>query len=125
VKGVRAIAEEIELPYDRTTSDDEIARRALDILHWDTRVPDGVIGIRLQDQVRRLQGHVKTHEPHPIGIVKRIDDGGEFGFIETSDGRKIYFHKHSVLDGAFSRLEPVSLSDSPKRWAKRARRRAP
>jgi len=61
---------------------------------------------RLQDQVRRLQGHVKAHEPHPIGIVKRIDDGGEFGFIETSDGREIYFHKHSVLDGAFSRLAP-------------------
>src|SRR6516225_7440021 len=46
VKGVRAIAEEIEvrLPYDHKTTDDEIASRALDVLHWDTRVPDGVVG---------------------------------------------------------------------------------
>jgi cold shock CspA family protein len=61
---------------------------------------------RLQDQVRRLQGHVKAHEIHPIGTVKQVDVDGEFGFIETSDGREIYFHKHSVLDEGFSRLVP-------------------
>jgi cold shock CspA family protein/ribosome-associated translation inhibitor RaiA len=59
---------------------------------------------RLQDQVRRLQGQVKTHEAQPIGIVKRLDPGGEFGFLETPDGREIYFHKNSVLNGAFSSL---------------------
>jgi osmotically-inducible protein OsmY len=60
VKGVRAIAEEIEirLPHDKKTSDDEIARRALDILHWDTRVPDGVIGIKVQDGTVTLAGTV-------------------------------------------------------------------
>jgi cold shock CspA family protein len=34
----------------------------------------------------------------------RLDPSGEFGFLESSDGRKIYFHRNSVLDGAFSRL---------------------
>ncbi len=52
---------------------------------------------KLQDHVRRLQGQVKRHEGQPIGTVVRIDPTGEFGFIESSDGREIYFHRHSVL----------------------------
>jgi cold shock CspA family protein len=57
---------------------------------------------RLQDQVRRLQGHVKTHEAQPIGTVTQIND--DFGFLQSVDGREIYFHKNSVLDG-LSRLK--------------------
>ena len=59
---------------------------------------------QLQDSVRELQGQVKHHEGSPIGTVVRLDPSGEFGFIETSDGREIYFHQNSVLDGAFSHL---------------------
>jgi cold shock CspA family protein len=59
---------------------------------------------RLQDHVRRMQGQVKTHEAQPIGTVIRLDPTGEFGFLGTADSREIYFHKNSVLDGAFSRL---------------------
>ena len=59
---------------------------------------------RLQDHVRRLQGQVKQHEGQPIGTVVRLDPSGEFGFLESGDGREIYFHRNSVLDGAFSRL---------------------
>lgn len=60
---------------------------------------------RLQDHVRKLQGEVKQHEEQPIGTVRRLDASGGFGFLETGDGREIYFHRNSVLDGAFSRLE--------------------
>jgi len=59
---------------------------------------------QLQDQVRRAQGQVKHHDGLPIGTVVRIDPSGEFGFLETSDGQDVYFHRNSVLDGAFSRL---------------------
>jgi cold shock CspA family protein len=59
---------------------------------------------QLQDQVRELQGQVKHHEGSPIGTVERLDPSGEFGFIETSDGGEIYFHRNSVLDDAFSSL---------------------
>jgi osmotically-inducible protein OsmY len=40
IKGVRAIADEIQVRYpsDRKTSDEEIAGRALGILGWDTMV---------------------------------------------------------------------------------------
>ena len=61
---------------------------------------------QLQDRVRRLQRQVKHHEPQPRGKVARIDPSGEFGFIETPDGREVYFHRNSVLDGAFRKLEP-------------------
>lgn len=61
---------------------------------------------QLQDRVRRLQRQVKYHEPAPAGRVTRIDGSGEFGFIATSDGREIYFHRNSVLNDGFARLKP-------------------
>ena len=59
---------------------------------------------QLQDHVRRLQGQVKQHESQPMGTVKNLDASGEFGFLEAADGHEVYFHRNSVLDGAFSRL---------------------
>jgi SHS2 domain-containing protein/cold shock CspA family protein len=59
---------------------------------------------QLQDHVRQLQGQVKQHESQPIGTVTKFDPSGEFGFLEAADGREIYFHRNSVLDGGFPRL---------------------
>lgn len=60
---------------------------------------------RLQDHVRRMQGHVKTHEPEPLGTVVRIDESGDFGFLAAADGREIYFHRNSVVQDGFARLQ--------------------
>jgi len=60
---------------------------------------------QLQDQVRKLQGEVKSHESPPIGTVTELDPLGEFGFIETDDGREIYFHRNSVLGDEFAKLD--------------------
>jgi cold shock CspA family protein len=71
---------------------------------------------QLQDQVRRTQGQVKHHEGPPIGTVVQIDPSGEFGFLETSDRQEVYFHRNSVLDDGFSRLElgsRVSYAEEP------------
>jgi cold shock CspA family protein len=60
---------------------------------------------QLQYEVRQMQGHVKHHESQPIGIVKSLDPSGEFGFLEAAaDGHEVYFHRNSVLKGAFKRL---------------------
>jgi cold shock CspA family protein len=59
---------------------------------------------RLQDNVRRLQGDVKQHDGPTTATVARLDPSGEYGFLETGDGREIYFHRNSVLDQGFSRL---------------------
>jgi cold shock CspA family protein len=51
---------------------------------------------------------VKRHSPTPLGTVARIDPSGDFGFIATSDGREVYFHRNSVLNDGFGRLKPGS-----------------
>lgn len=61
-------------------------------------------GRQLQDNARRIEGMVKSHEDQPIGTVVRLDPAGEFGFLRSSDGREIYFHRNSILDGKFSDL---------------------
>jgi cold shock CspA family protein len=64
---------------------------------------------QLQDEVRRLQGHVKRHEHESVAVVARIDPSGEFGFLETSDGREIYFHRNSVV-GALALKEGARVT---------------
>lgn len=54
---------------------------------------------RLQDQARRMRGQTKYHENQPMAKVASIDPSGGFGFLETDDGQKIYFHRNSALDG--------------------------
>lgn len=58
VKGVRAIAQEIEirLPSVRKTADDEIAKRALDILAWNVSVPHDRIKVKVQHGFVTLTG---------------------------------------------------------------------
>ena len=47
-------------------------------------------------------------EMHQAGPRTRLlcAVGPLLGFIETADGREIYFHRNSVLNDAFSRLAP-------------------
>jgi cold shock CspA family protein len=63
---------------------------------------------RLQDQARRLRGQTKFHEGRRIGTVTRLDADGGFGFLESSDGRQLYFHRNSVLGERFAELVPGS-----------------
>jgi osmotically-inducible protein OsmY len=60
IKGVRAIADEIQVRYpsDRKTSDDEIAKRAINILEWDTVVPNASIEVMVRDGWVTLTGNV-------------------------------------------------------------------
>jgi ribosomal subunit interface protein len=61
---------------------------------------------QLQDYVRRISQNVKRHEEQrPIGRVLRLDLERGYGFLETADGREIYFHRNSVLNDGFERLE--------------------
>ena len=50
------------------------------------------------------RGWSRVHEGQPVGTVARLDPAGEFGFLRSSNGEEIYFHRNSVLDGAFSEL---------------------
>jgi len=59
---------------------------------------------KLQDYVRRRRPYKKHHARTPHGRVGKIYSAEGFGFIETDDGREIYFDRRSVLHGAFPRL---------------------
>ncbi len=61
VHGVRAIADKIEvrLPGMPKTADDEIAKRAADILKWDAMVPEDKIQITVRNGFVTLKGEVE------------------------------------------------------------------
>lgn len=48
---------------------------------------------------QRRRGDVKTPVGPPTGRIVRIFQEDGFGFIGDSDGREIYFHRNSVLEG--------------------------
>jgi len=59
---------------------------------------------RLQDLERLQRGQVKRRaEPQRRATVARLFPSEDYGFLETEDGREIYFHRHSILDD-FDRL---------------------
>ncbi|HWU49644.1 MAG TPA: BON domain-containing protein [Asticcacaulis sp.] len=59
IKGVRGVAQEIHVvfPSDKKTGDDDLARRAIQIIDWDTTVPD-TIKVKVQDGWVTLSGQV-------------------------------------------------------------------
>ncbi|HSQ57238.1 MAG TPA: cold shock domain-containing protein, partial [Gemmata sp.] len=60
----------------------------------------------LEDYVRRQRQDVKRHEGLPHGKVRTVEIGQDFGFLETVDGRELYFHKNSLLNAKFDSLRP-------------------
>lgn len=60
VKGVRAIAQEIEVrPYGTNiTADDEIAKRAVNSINWHTAIPAGAVQVKVQKGWVTLTGKV-------------------------------------------------------------------
>jgi cold shock CspA family protein/ribosome-associated translation inhibitor RaiA len=61
---------------------------------------------QLQDYARRQRGETKTHEPvQEHARVSKFFPQQGYGFLETEDGRDVYFHRNAVLNGDFDRLE--------------------
>lgn len=61
IRGVKAIAQEIEVrPFGANlTADDEIARRALDVLRWNTTIPVGAVKVKVQAGWLTLTGSLE------------------------------------------------------------------
>jgi cold shock CspA family protein/ribosome-associated translation inhibitor RaiA len=60
---------------------------------------------QLEDYVRESRGFTKTHDEPPEGHIARLFLPEGYGFISTSDGREIYFHRNAVLGESFDCLE--------------------
>ena len=61
---------------------------------------------QLEDHERRFSGRTKHHEAPPQGRVARLFREQGYGFIETDDGREVYFHRNAAPDDGFDRLAP-------------------
>jgi cold shock CspA family protein len=59
---------------------------------------------RLEDAARRQRFDVKAHAEPARGRVTRLSPERDYGLLETTDGREIYFHRNSVL-GDFDELK--------------------
>jgi cold shock CspA family protein len=61
---------------------------------------------QLEDFVRRQRGDVKKlHARMAHARVSKLVPADDYGLLETAEGREIYFHRNSVLNDAFDRLE--------------------
>ena len=61
---------------------------------------------QLEDVVREKRGDVKVHAVPQHGRIARLSTEEGLGFIETSDGRELYFSRENVVHPAFEDLEP-------------------
>jgi cold shock CspA family protein/ribosome-associated translation inhibitor RaiA len=82
-----------------------VERQAEEELSQAIREAFDVARRQLEDYVRQLRGAVKTHEPGAVGRIIRINKEAGFGFIESADGREIYFHRNSLVNYNFDKLE--------------------
>jgi len=90
---------------------DEIARSKSDEVHPEHK--DSALAVRdafrklarqLQDYARRQRADVKSHVPQPEGRVVRLFPDEDYGFLESADGREVYFSRASVLNGEYDQL---------------------
>lgn len=61
---------------------------------------------QIEEVIREKRGDIKAHEVTQQGRVTRIIPEEGIGFVETSDGRELYFSRENVVRPAFDRLEP-------------------
>jgi cold shock CspA family protein/ribosome-associated translation inhibitor RaiA len=61
---------------------------------------------RLSKLVEKERGETKTHPEQELrGVVTKLFPEEGYGFLESIEGREVYFHKNSVLQDGFDSLE--------------------
>ena len=58
---------------------------------------------QVEDHTRRMRGAVKAHDAPAHGKISQLLD--DYGFVVMPDGQEVYFHKNSVVDTDFYKLE--------------------
>ncbi|MDD2658716.1 MAG: HPF/RaiA family ribosome-associated protein [Methylococcales bacterium] len=59
---------------------------------------------QLEDYSRIQRGEVKIHNLESIGTILRLLPEKDHGFIQSEEGREIYFHRNSVAGKGFNWL---------------------
>lgn len=60
---------------------------------------------QLQEYKRKLKGNIKSHDTPAHGQVMELNLEQDYGRLQTSDGRDVYFHRNSLVRGDFEDLE--------------------
>ena len=60
---------------------------------------------QLEDNLRRAEQRTKLHMSPQHGRISELIPMEDYGRIETSDGRDIYFHRNSVTNADFDKLD--------------------
>lgn len=60
---------------------------------------------QLEAWSRKQKGFVKRHVEPEVARVSKIASQEGYGFLTAGDGREIYFHQNSVVDGEFEQLK--------------------
>lgn len=69
---------------------------------------------QLEQRVQKRRGKVKEHEAPPHGRIRELYPMLDYGRIEASDGRDVYFHRNAVVDVDFDSLDigmPVHFAE--------------
>lgn len=139
VKGIRGIAQEIRVMYPGTpqTADDQIAKRALDIIAWNVAIPQGAVQVKVQDGWVTLTGAVQWQfqRDAATGSVRRLS--GVLGVnnlieitphVHASDVKatiQAALRRNADVDAAAIRVDvdgnnKITLNGSVKSWAERS-----
>jgi len=60
---------------------------------------------QLEEYARRERRQFKAHEVPPHGRIVEFNPDEDCGRIETPDGKLVYFHRNSVVDADFDKLQ--------------------
>jgi ribosomal subunit interface protein len=66
---------------------------------------------RLKDHAGKQRGEVKYHEEKPVARISKLFHEEGYGFLQTPEGKEVYFHENALITGRFKDLEigtPVS-----------------
>jgi ribosomal subunit interface protein len=71
---------------------------------------------KLEEHVRRHRNEVKSHDGLRRARVSQLFGAEGYGFLATTDGREVFFHRNAVLNGGFDELKvgtEVSFAEEP------------
>lgn len=60
---------------------------------------------QIQDYAAKRRGQVKHHEEHRTARIKFVNADEDYGFLQTEDGREIYFHRNALANTNLDDLE--------------------
>lgn len=139
VKGVRAVAEELEVrvPNHKKHADDEIAKRAADILSWDSRLPQDRIRITVHNGWLALEGEVDWQFQRAeaqdrvskltglVGVINNLTIKSQPTLPDIRHHIQEAFRRHAALDAERIRITVqdggrIVLEGNVHDWSERA-----